>query len=145
MPKSVYVLNGPNLNMLGQREPEIYGSESLDDIANRTKKHLKTLGFDCEFRQTNSEAELVNWIQEAGRDGAGLIINAAAYSHTSVAVRDALSAVAVPIIEVHLSNIFTREPFRHHSHVSAVAKGVICGLGAHGYLLAADALKELIS
>lgn len=145
MPKSVYVLNGPNLNLLGQREPEIYGTATLDQIAGQTSDHLKSLGFGCEFRQTNNEAELVNWIQEAEKQADGIIINAAAYSHTSIAIRDALSAVSKPIIEVHLSNIFARESFRHHSFISEVSNGVICGLGARGYLLAADALKDLIA
>ena len=145
MSKSVYVLNGPNLTLLGQREPEVYGTATLDEIADRTAKHLKSLGFDCEFRQTNDEATLVDWIQEAEKQGAGVIINAAAYSHTSIAIRDALSAVTKPIIEVHLSNIFARESFRHHSFISEVSNGVICGLGARGYLLAADALTDLIA
>ncbi len=145
MPKSVYVLNGPNLNLLGQREPEIYGRDTLDEIRLRVEKHLKSLGFNCEFRQTNSESELIDWIQEAGQNGDGLIINAAAYSHTSIAIRDALGAVSKPVIEVHLSNIFAREEYRHHSFVSEVAAGVICGLGPQGYLLAADALSELIA
>ena len=145
MPKSVYVLNGPNLNLLGQREPEIYGTATLDDIADQTSEHLKSLGFTCEFRQTNDEAELVTWIQEAEKKADGIIINAAAYSHTSIAIRDALSAVSKPIIEVHLSNIFARESFRHHSFISEVSNGVICGLGARGYLLAADALQDLIA
>ena len=145
MSKTVYVLNGPNLNLLGRREPEIYGTTTLDDISDMVSNHLKSLGFNCEFRQTNDEAELVDWIQEAEDKSGGIIINAAAYSHTSIAIRDALSAASKPIIEVHLSNIFAREEFRHHSFVSEVSNGVICGLGARGYLLAADALKEMMA
>ena len=145
MSKTVYVLNGPNLNLLGQREPEVYGTTTLSDISDMVSNHLKTLGFGCEFRQTNDEAELVDWIQEAETKSGGIIINAAAYSHTSIAIRDALSAASKPIIEVHLSNIFAREEFRHHSFVSEVSNGVICGLGARGYVLAVDALKELMA
>lgn len=145
MAKTVYVLNGPNLNLLGTREPEIYGPMSLDDISKKTSEHLKALGFGCDFRQTNDEGKLVDWIQEIEQKGAGVIINAGAYSHTSIAVRDALSALSKPVVEVHLSNIFARENFRHHSFISEVANGVICGLGPQGYLLAADAMNELIA
>ena len=135
------ILNGPNLNMLGQREPEIYGATTLADIEQRCAAMAQQRGVTLVFKQTNHEGELVEWVQQAGRDAAaGLIINAGAYTHTSVALHDALKTVRVPIIEVHLSNIYQREPFRHHSYVSPVAKGVICGLGAQGYLLAMDAL-----
>lgn len=141
MTTTLTILNGPNLNMLGQREPEIYGATTLADIEQRCVAMAQQRGVTLVFKQTNHEGELVEWVQQAGRDAAaGLIINAGAYTHTSVALHDALKTVRVPIIEVHLSNIYQREPFRHHSYVSPVAKGVICGLGAQGYLLAMDAL-----
>jgi 3-dehydroquinate dehydratase-2 len=135
------VLNGPNLNLLGSREPEIYGKTTLADIEKMVADRAVTLGLETDFRQTNSEGELVTWIQEAREGSAGLILNAAAYSHTSIAIFDALSALDVPIMEVHLSNIFKREEFRHHSYVSPIAQGVICGLGAQGYELALDAIR----
>jgi len=141
----VWVLNGPNLNLLGEREPDTYGSETLADIEKRCAQAAKKAGMKLEFRQTNHEGELVAWIQEA-RDGvAGLAINAGAYTHTSVAVHDALRLLAIPIVEVHLSNIFAREEFRHHSFVSPVATGVICGFGGDSYLLALQALATKIS
>jgi len=142
MGKSVYILNGPNLNLLGTREPEVYGHETLGDIEERAAARAQSLGLTIEFRQSNSEGELVDWIQEAGREACGLIINAGAYTHTSVALHDALSSVNIPAIEVHLSNIFAREDFRHHSYISKVALGVICGLGPIGYEFALQALKE---
>ena len=141
MTKPIYVLNGPNLNLLGTREPEIYGKTTLADIKKMVADRAVTLGLETDFRQTNSEGELVNWIQEAREAAGGLILNAAAYSHTSIAIFDALSALEIPIMEVHLSNIFKREEFRHHSYVSPVAQGVICGLGAHGYELALEAIR----
>lgn len=141
MTKPIYVLNGPNLNLLGTREPEIYGKTTLADIKKMVADRAVTLGLETDFRQTNSEGELVTWIQEAGEAASGLILNAAAYSHTSIAIFDALSALEIPIMEVHLSNIFKREEFRHHSYVSPVAQGVICGLGAHGYELALEAIR----
>lgn len=141
MTKPIYVLNGPNLNLLGTREPEIYGKTTLADIKKMVADRAVTLGLETDFRQTNSEGELVNWIQEARETASGLILNAAAYSHTSIAIFDALSALEIPIMEVHLSNIFKREEFRHHSYVSPVAQGVICGLGAHGYELALEAIR----
>jgi 3-dehydroquinate dehydratase-2 len=140
MVKPVYVLNGPNLNMLGLREPHIYGSETLDDVRAMVESHAKSLGLLVSFRQTNSEGELVTWIQEARTAASGIILNAGAYTHTSVAILDALTAAEVPVVEVHLSNIFRREPFRHHSYVSPAAFGVLCGFGPKGYLLALDGL-----
>ncbi len=135
----ITILNGPNLNLLGTREPEIYGTTTLADIERLCVESGKAHGFAIDFRQTNHEGELVEWIQSAS-GSVGLILNAGAYTHTSVAMHDALKSVSTPIIEVHLSNIFAREPFRHHSYVSPLAKGVICGLGAKGYVLAIEAL-----
>ena len=137
------VLNGPNLNMLGQREPEIYGRDTLADIEKSCRKKAKELGLEIDFRQSNQEGELVSWIQEAAKGHAGILINAGAYTHTSVALLDALLAAGRPVIEVHLSNIFRREDFRHHSYISRAAQGVICGLGPQGYLLALDAMAKL--
>lgn len=142
---TVWVLNGPNLNLLGEREPDTYGGESLADIEKRCAKAAKKAGMGLEFRQTNHEGELVAWIQEARESAAGLAINAGAYTHTSVAVHDALRLLTIPIVEVHLSNIFAREEFRHHSYVSAAATGVICGFGGDSYLLALQALAAIIS
>ena len=142
MPKHVLVLNGPNLNLLGIREPKTYGSQTLGDIEAMCKAEGKRLKLSVECRQTNREGELVEWIQGAYGKVDGIVINPAGYSHTSVAIRDAISAVAIPTIEVHLSNIHAREEFRHFSYVSAVAVGVICGLGAAGYRLALEALAE---
>ncbi len=140
----VYVLNGPNLNLLGRREPEVYGSGTLDEIEADCKKAAGPLGLKIDFRQSNREGELVDWIQQAGQSAKGIVINPGAYSHTSIALFDALVAVAIPAIEVHLSNIFARERFRRHSYVSPAAAGVICGLGPAGYLLALDALAKLV-
>jgi len=145
MSRTVYVLNGPNLNLLGTREPDIYGATTLEDIEAQCKTHADALELECDFRQSNSEGDIVSWIQEAGREGAAVIINAGAYTHTSVAILDALKGVGIPVIEVHLSNIFRREEFRHHSYVSLAAAGVICGFGAEGYRLALTATAGLIS
>jgi 3-dehydroquinate dehydratase-2 len=139
----VYVLNGPNLNLVGSREPEIYGRETLSDIEESVKKRAKTHGLKVVFRQSNHEGVLVDWIQEARTESCGVVINPGAYTHTSIALHDAFKALDKPVLEVHLSNIFQREPFRHHSYVSAVAKGVIAGLGVTGYLLAIDAMAVL--
>ncbi|HHY48259.1 MAG TPA: type II 3-dehydroquinate dehydratase [Alphaproteobacteria bacterium] len=142
MAKRVLVLNGPNLNMLGVREPATYGSQTLADIEKLCKTEGKKLGLTVTCRQSNHEGELVEWIQQALGTADAIVINPAAYSHTSVAIHDALRAVGLPVIEVHLSNIHAREPFRHHSYVSPVAMAVICGLGATGYKLALSALAE---
>ena len=142
MAKRVILLNGPNLNMLGTREPQTYGSQTLADIEAMSKDEGKALGLDVTARQSNHEGELVTWIQEALGTQDAIVINPGAYSHTSVAIHDAIRAVGLPVIEVHLSNIYTREAFRHHSYVSPVALGVICGLGATGYKLALHALAE---
>lgn len=142
--RAIYVLNGPNLNLLGQREPDIYGRTTLADIEAMTEKQAKSHGFTAVFRQSNHEGELVEWIQEARTGAAAVIINAGAYTHTSVALHDALRALDCPIVEVHLSNTFAREEFRHHSHISPVASGLIVGFGAKSYVLAVDAVASLI-
>jgi 3-dehydroquinate dehydratase-2 len=142
MAKRVLVLNGPNLNMLGVREPETYGSGTLADIETLCKSEGTALGFTVACKQSNREGELVDWIQQALGTQDAIVINPGAYSHTSVAIHDALRAVGLPTIEVHLSNIYARESFRHHSYVSPVATGVICGLGPSGYKLALHALAE---
>jgi 3-dehydroquinate dehydratase-2 len=141
----VFVLNGPNLNLLGKREPAVYGTGTLADIEAACRKTGEQIGMAVDFRQSNVEGVLVDWIQEAGEKAKGLVLNAGAYTHTSIAIHDALRASGLPVIEVHLSNIFAREPFRHHSFVSPVAKAVICGLGPHGYTLALEALQPLIA
>ncbi len=145
MAKPIYVLNGPNLNMLGLREPAIYGRESLIDVEKRAQGRAKALSLALDFRQSNDEGELVTWIQEARDKARGIIINAGAYSHTSIAILDALQAAELPVIEVHLSNIFRREDYRQHSFVSLAAKGVICGLGAKGYELAIEAMADMLA
>ncbi len=142
MSKQIFVLNGPNLNLLGTREPEIYGVLKLEDIEIRLKKLAKGLGINVDFRQSNHEGELVDWVHEAGDKKAAIILNAGAYTHTSVALMDALMAVECDCIEVHLSNIFKREDFRHHSYVSKASLGIISGLGAKGYDLALLALND---
>jgi 3-dehydroquinate dehydratase II len=144
MPKPIYVLNGPNLNMLGVREPSIYGAETLEDVRCRTEARAKQLGLAVDFRQSNSEGEIVTWIQEAREKASGIILNAGAYTHTSIAILDALTAAERPVIELHLSNVFRRESFRHHSYVSPAAQGVICGFGPKGYELAIEAMGDLL-
>ncbi len=138
----ILVLNGPNLNLLGSREPEIYGSETLSDIEAACRTRAESLGLGVAFRQSNSEGDLVTWIQEARGTVSALIVNAGAYTHTSIAILDALKASDLPVVEVHLSNIFRRERFRRHSHISRAAVGVICGFGGMGYVLAIEALAQ---
>lgn len=145
MASLVYLLNGPNLNLLGAREPAIYGSETLADLRARSDNAAAAKGLKLEFRQSNIEGEIVNWIQEAREKAKGIIINAGAYTHTSVAILDALQAAELPVIEVHLSNIFRRDEFRHHSYVSLAATGVICGLGGKGYELAVEAMANILA
>lgn len=141
MNKPIYVLNGPNLNLLGTREPEVYGTETLADIEAATRARAN--GRDIEFRQTNQEGDLVDWVQEASGKAGAIILNAGAYTHTSVALHDALRACEVPIIEVHLSNLAKREGFRKRNFVASTAVGTIAGLGAHGYELAIEAALKL--
>jgi 3-dehydroquinate dehydratase-2 len=140
---NILVLNGPNLNMLGRREPEIYGNDTLENIERDMASEAAKLGATIKCMQSNSEGELVSAIQDAAGWADAIIINAAAYTHTSVAIHDALKAVAIPAIEVHLSNIYAREPFRHHSYISPVAAGVICGFGREGYLMALRAAAAI--
>lgn len=142
MPKPIFVLNGPNLNLLGQREPEVYGNATLDDVRERVAARAAQHGLEVDFRQSNTEGEIVDWIQEARTAASGVIINAGAYTHTSVAILDALLATEIPCVEVHLSNIFQREEFRHHSYISTACIGVICGFGVKSYELAVEALAE---
>jgi 3-dehydroquinate dehydratase-2 len=140
----VMVLNGPNLNLLGTREPEIYGSDTLDDIAGRLEDHARTLDVEVDVRQSNHEGHLVDWLHEANASGArAVILNAGAYTHSSIAIHDAIKAISVPVIEVHLSNPHAREAFRHASYVGRAAKGSIMGFGADSYLLALDAAARL--
>lgn len=141
---TILVLNGPNLNLLGVREPQTYGRETLADIEESCLERAAALDLAVDFRQSNHEGQLVDWIQEARESADGIVINAGAYTHTSIAILDALRACELPIIELHLSNIFGREPFRQHSYISAVARGVICGFGAQGYVLALDAIAYLL-
>lgn len=140
----VMVVNGPNLNLLGSREPEIYGTTTLDDIADMLIERGQAIGIAVDLRQSNHEGHLIDWLHEAAERGAlAVILNAGAYTHTSIALRDAISGISVPVIEVHLSNPAARERFRHKSHVSPVAAGVIQGFGAQGYALALDAAAAM--
>lgn len=142
--KPIYVLNGPNLNLLGQREPEIYGRATLADIAAMATQRAGEHGLGLSCRQTNHEGELIGWVQEARTAAAAVILNAGGLSHTSVSLLDAARALDIPLIEVHLSNPYARESYRKHSYVSEAASGIICGLGATGYLLAVDAVAALL-
>jgi len=142
--RPILIVNGPNLNMLGIREPEIYGRESLADIESACRAECDRLGWRLDFVQSNHEGVLVDRIQQARTDNSGIIINPAGFTTSSIAILDALKAVALPTVEVHLSNIHQREPFRQHSYVSLVAQGVICGLGSHGYILALSAMDNLL-
>ena len=144
MSHSILILNGPNLNLLGTREPGLYGAATLADIERTCHEKAKTLKLSCTWLQSNTEGDLIEWIQQAPKTHKAIIINAGAYTHTSVAIRDALLAAALPVIEVHISNIFKREAFRHHSYISDVATGLICGLGTQGYALALEAVGTLL-
>lgn len=146
--KTVLILNGPNLNLLGTREPEVYGAHTLADVQALCQQACAPHGFAVDFRQSNHEGELVDWIHEAGRAQvagtlAGVILNAGAYTHTSIALHDAIKGAGVTVIELHISNVFAREAFRHHSYISPVARAVMCGLGVAGYPLAVAALAQL--
>lgn len=140
----VLVLNGPNLNLLGTRQPHIYGAETLADVERRCLEAAAALGLEIEFRQSNAEHQLIDWLHEARTRIDGVVINPAAYTHTSVALADALAAIDKPVIEVHISNVHRREAFRHHSYVSLVAHGVICGCGTEGYVFALQRLATLL-
>ena len=144
MNPTVYVLNGPNLNLLGKRQPEIYGHETLADVEAECRALAAELGLDISFRQSNAEFQIIDWIHEAREDAGGIVINPAAFTHTSVAILDALKTCEFPIIEVHISNVHQREAFRHHSYVSLVASGVIAGFGTQGYGLALRHLAYLL-
>ena len=144
MTKTLLILNGPNLNLLGTREPDVYGHETLDDVKARCLGLATELGVGVDFRQSNHEGQLVDWVQQARGTADGIVINPAAYTHTSVAILDALTMFAGPVIEVHISNIHKRETFRHHSFVSGRADGVIAGCGTEGYLLAMRRLASLL-
>ncbi|MDO5634326.1 MAG: type II 3-dehydroquinate dehydratase [Micrococcus sp.] len=137
---TVYVLNGPNLNLLGSREPEVYGTDTLDDVRALTEREAAEVGLTVEFRQSNHEGVLIDWIHEAREHGVGIILNPGAFTHTSIAIRDALSAAELPAVEVHLSNVHAREAFRAHSYISPVVRGVIAGTGVRGY---AYAIREI--
>ena len=143
--KPIHVLNGPNLNMLGLREPQVYGSDSLKDVEARCAARGKALGFAVVCRQSNIEGELVSWIQEARTAASGIVLNAGAYTHTSIAIHDALKAAEVPAVEVHLSNVHKREEFRHHSVIASAVNGVICGFGANSYELGLEAIAAIIN
>ena len=144
MTATVFVINGPNLNLLGTRQPEVYGRDTLDDIARQLSERAGELGLELDIRQSNHEGHLIDWLHEAAASGAkSVILNAGGYTHTSVALRDAVAAIAVPVIEVHLSNPAAREPFRHISLIAPVASGSIAGFGARSYMLALDAAARL--
>ena len=145
MSQKILVINGPNLNLLGTREKEKYGQSSLEDIRNKCESHAKKIGLEVEFKQSNVEGEIVNFIQETRKKYNGIVINAGGYTHTSVAILDALLAVKKPTIELHITNIYKREDFRHKSLISKAADGIICGLGADGYIMALNGIKKIIS
>jgi len=145
MIQKILVINGPNLNLLGTREKEKYGQSSLEDVKNKCELHSKKIGLELDFKQSNVEGEIVNFIQESRKKHNGIIINAGGYTHTSVAILDALLAVKKPTIELHITNIYKREDFRHKSLISKAADGIICGLGADGYIMALNGIKKIIS
>jgi 3-dehydroquinate dehydratase II len=141
---AVYVLNGPNLNLLGRREPAVYGSVTLEEIERRVREQASETGVELTFGQSNHEGELVGWIQEAGLKGAGVVINAGAYTHTSLALRDAIAGSGAVTVEVHISNVYAREPFRHKSMIAPVCAGVICGFGPMSYALGFNAVVSIL-
>ncbi len=144
MSKPIYILNGPNLNLLGTREPEIYGRMTLADVKSMCKERAKTRGLKIFFEQSNNETQIIDWVHQAIDDADGIIINPAAFTHTSVAILDALKNVPAPIIELHISNTHQREPFRHHSYVTQAATGLILGFGINGYVMAVDAMANML-
>lgn len=144
MRHDIYILNGPNLNLLGQRQPQIYGHETLADVERECTQLAEVRGLGVRFLQSNAEFQLIDWIHEARQSAAGIIINAGAFTHTSVAILDALNAFDKPVIEVHISNIHKRESFRHHSYISGIASGVIVGCGTQGYLFAVERMATLL-
>jgi 3-dehydroquinate dehydratase-2 len=143
LPKPLFILNGPNLNLLGTREPEVYGRETLDDIRDLCARRATELSLQIDFRQTNQEGTLVDWLHEAKDGACAVVLNPGAYTHTSVALYDAIKAIGVPVIETHLSNPAAREPFRHHSYVAPAARGTIAGFGANSYVLAVEAAARI--
>ena len=145
MTQKILVINGPNLNLLGTREKDKYGKTSLSDIQKKCEAHCKKIGLEVDFKQSNVEGEIVNFIQNSKEKNQGIIINAGGYTHTSVAILDALLAVKKPTIELHITNIYNREEFRHKSLISKAADGIICGLGVDGYIMALDGIKNIIS
>jgi 3-dehydroquinate dehydratase II len=146
MAKSVYVLNGPNLNLLGTREPQTYGHATLKDLERLCRDRAMLHKLDLEFRQSNHEGDLIDWIHEAGaKQAAGIVLNAGGLTHTSVSIRDAVASVSIPVVEVHISNIFARDGFRHYSHIAPVAKASLCGFGVEGYALAIEGLAALVA
>jgi 3-dehydroquinate dehydratase-2 len=144
MSRTVYVLNGPNLNLLGKREPHIYGHETLADVEAQCRTLAAELNFSIEFRQSNAEFQIIDWIHEARESAAAIVINPGAFTHTSIAIMDALNACKCPVFEVHISNVHQRESFRHHSYVSLAATGVMAGFGTHGYSLALRHVAQLL-
>lgn len=145
MAQPIFILNGPNLNLLGMRQPEIYGRETLEDVADACAALAEDLGLSIRFHQSNHEGQIIDWIHAARGEGAGIVINPGAFTHTSVAILDALNAFDGPVLEVHISNVHKREAFRHHSYVSLRAEGVIAGFGTEGYLLALRRMKTLVT
>jgi 3-dehydroquinate dehydratase-2 len=145
MSKPIFVLNGPNLNMLGKREPGIYGGKTLADVEQECAAVAAELGLTVEFRQSNHEGVLIDWMHEAGERASGVAINAGAFTHTSIALHDAIKAISVPVVELHISNVHAREEFRHHSMIAPACKGIICGFGTQSYVLALHALKTTIA
>ncbi|MFD2351723.1 type II 3-dehydroquinate dehydratase [Nonomuraea ferruginea] len=144
---SVYVFNGPNLNLLGTRKPEVYGTTTLSDVETMCREEAEALGLELVFGQSNHEGQLIDWIQEAGAavkasQAVGAVLNPGAYTHTSVALHDAIEGVELPVIELHISNVHHREPFRHHSYISPVARGIVVGFGVYGYVLAIRGLHN---
>ncbi|WP_455872791.1 type II 3-dehydroquinate dehydratase [Rhizobium yanglingense] len=143
MTQTIFVLNGPNLNLLGTREPGIYGGKTLTDIETDCKAVGGELGLEIDFRQSNHEGVLIDWLHEANGKAAGVMLNAGAYTHTSLALHDAIRAISIPVVELHITNVHAREEFRHKSLIAPAVKGVICGFGPHSYILALHALKNL--